>query len=117
MKSLNLYGRFLAAANRKSWIDVLRVSLFSIELRDVSEIDMAEALDDTSSKLTAVWGVYCFYEKNSELVGIFSTQEEARISTEQLLLTAFGKSPKLEQACQTEGSKAPVHLSPHSTRR
>lgn len=112
MKTLDLYGKFLATADGKSWIDITRASSFNMQEKGVSEADVKAALDLPLKGISQVWVVYCDYEKNSDLVGIFATKDEARRNTEELLIMVSGKSASLSQPSNARTTGAPVLLSP-----
>ena len=112
MKTLDSYGKFLAAADRQSWIDITRATSFNIEEKGVSENDVKAALNLPIKGIAAVWVVYCNYEKNSDPVGIFATEDEARRNTEEMLITAFGRSPSVGHSSNSRTTGTPALLSP-----
>lgn len=111
MKTLDLYGKFLASADRQSWIDTTRITSFNIQKRGALENDVKAALGASAKALSFVWGVYCNFEKNSELVGLFSTEDDAREKTEILLITVSGKSQGGAQPQDSRKMAAPARLS------
>lgn len=112
MRTLDSYGKFLASADRQSWIDITRATSFNIEQKNVSENDVKTVLNLPIKGISAVWVVYCNYEKNSDPVGIFATEDEARKNTEEMLITAFGRSPSVSQASNSQTTGTPALLSP-----
>ena len=115
MKPFNSFGKFLATADRQSWIDITRASSFHMQERDVSEADVKAAFTLPFDKISSVWMVYCNYEKNSDPVAIFSTDDEARSQTEIMLITAFGKSQNVEQSSNHRDTGFPAPPSPRPT--
>lgn len=92
MKTLNLYGKFLSSADRKSWIDVTRIVSFDVKEKSMSDDSLKVTLGQIPKFTRSEWVVSCNFDKNCELVGIFSSENEATSETEKLLITISGQA-------------------------
>ena len=113
MKTLDLYGKFLASADQRSWIDITRVASFNIEKKGIAENDVKTVLDLPVKGISSVWVVYCNYEKNCDAVGIFATEDEARRNTEELLIMASGKLSSQSHSGDSRTKVNPALPSPY----
>ena len=110
MKSFQSSGKFLATADRLTYIDITRATSFDLFKRSTSEADVKSA--SSSNEFAEVWTVYCNIDKTSHLVAIFAGENEARTKTENMLITAFGKSSGPVEPVNSRQNGIPAHLSP-----
>lgn len=113
MKNFEYYGKFLATADRLTWVDVTRASSFNIQKRALTERDVSSALDNALAGITSVWVVYCNLDRNSELVAVFSSESEARNRTQEMLITVFGRSQGVVQPNASLGTGSPARPVPN----
>ena len=83
-------GKFITTADRKSWIDLTRISTFTMYELNGSHEELQKFFPKPVEKNDSFWVVYCNYERTSDAVAVFHTQAEARQRTELTLMAAFG---------------------------